>query len=377
MNAQVLHLGSDGRLTPADAQLAANVRSMFEMAKLEHGGMRALQQRMDAAYYDNQIANNPMNRERADRCDGIHVGERADAFGEANGLHIAKDLEYVHARALEEKTQPLNFFKFFRTGDGIPAGARTHTVRRFFTQGEAKFYAGAGSNVPTVSLTQAEEEFPVRHIVTSFETNVFEMMSSGYAGVQEEQRKVRGARKIMDRFLNTVGWNGDAAANYYGVLSYPYLAKKSAATPFDGTAASADDVLAELNAGANYAMEESGGTMMPNRCLTSIRVRNYLMQTQRSTASDKTIGQLFIEQNETINAIESARELRDVGGTGIDGILFYNDDKDSVCHETAGGVQMLPAQAHQFSSVRFMYMSSGGIVMRDAGNNLLLLVTAN
>lgn len=299
---------------------------------------------------------------------------RGDAFADVGGLHLPRDLEYLHAQVLEEKRPVPNAMKLFPTSQTIPPGARTHTVRRMMEDGEARWYRG-GKDVPSVGISQKEEQFPVKHIVTSIRTNHFELLSSNFAGLNEQGRKLRTARRIMESFLNDKLWNGDDDQNYKGVLNYPFLAKKVSAVAFDGTATAAD-VLAEMNAAANYPTENSFSVFAPNRCATSPRVRNFLMNTQHSLASDTTIGEFFTRVNAHISVIEEAWELKDAGGTGVDGILFWADDPDAIAHEAAQGLTILPAQSFGFDNITYMYMSTGGIVMRDAGNNILLLVTA-
>ena len=133
-------------------------------------------------------------------------------------------------------------------------------------------------------------------------------------------------------------------------------------------------ILGVLNDAANYPQEVSGSTFAPNRAVTSERVRNFLMNTRLGTVNDTTIGEFFTKNNEHINAIESAHELKDFGGTDVDAILFYNDDVDGISNELVQGITPMPAQIFGFESITYIYMSHGGLIMRDSGNNILLLV---
>jgi len=334
-------------------------------------------QARNAAVFDRELERSPDLARKIAESGGIRVDDqRADAFSTAGGAVLARDLDYIHRKVLEEKAKPLNAFRMFRTGAGIPLGARTHTVRRFLDNGEAGWYRGSSDQNKQAGYAQKEQTFPVRYVVTSVRTSVFQMMSARMAGINELERKMRSARRAMDQFLNDKLWNGDTAQDYYGVLTYPWLAKKVEAVAFDGSASNAN-VLAALNSASNYAQEQSGGVFGPNRMVTSIRVRNYLMQTEYSTASDKSIGQKFLDYHPEISRIETAYEMKGIGSSAaVDGILFYNDDADSVVHETMGGLNVLPQQSFGYDNVTHLWMATGGIVMRDAGNNLLLLVTA-
>lgn len=315
-------------------------------------------------------ANGPTLRRLADR-----GGMRMDAFNDGGGLHLPRQLEHIHSRALEEAKPVPNGLSLFRISNEVPPGARTHTVRRFLEDGEVAVYRG-GTDVPRVGVSQVEEEFPVRHYVTSFATNHFEMLSSNFANTSEAERKMRSARRIMESFLNRMIWGigPNEEHGLFGVLNYPWLAKKIASVLFDGSAA-VDDVLTELQDAANFPAQQSKATFSPNRMVTSTRVRDYLMNTRLGSVNDTTIGEFFARNNEHINTIEGAWELRDIAGTGVDGILFYNDSEDGITNEMVQGLTPLPIQHFGFEDITYLYASHGGIIMRDAGNNILLLVT--
>jgi hypothetical protein len=302
-------------------------------------------------------------------------GIRMDAF-EGGGVHLPRQLEHIHTRVLEEKHPVPNGLSMFRTGSSVPPGARTHTVRRFFDDGEVAVYRN-GSDIPRVGVAQAEEEFVVRHYVTSMETDHFELLSSNFANTSEEERKTRSARKVMELFLNRMTWGigPNDAHNIYGVINYPWLAKKVAAVPFIETTA-VNDILKELREAADFPEEESDSVFMPNRMATTSRVRNFLMQKRLGSVNDTTIGQFFIATNAHINAIEEAWELKGIAGDDVDGILFWNDSEDGVSNEIVQSMTALPMQSFGFRNITFWYMSHGGVIMRDVGGNLLLLVTA-
>lgn len=302
------------------------------------------------------------------------LGKRMDTLG-GNGLHLARDLEFIHTRVLEEKHPTPNGLTKFRTGSSVPIGTRTHTVRRMFQDGEAMVYRG-GTDVPRVGISQDEEEFQVRHYVTSSRTNHFELLSSNFANTSEEERKTRAARKVMELFLNRMIWGigPNEAHGIHGIINYPWLAKKVSQVLFDGTA-DVDVVLGVLQDAEEFPEEESDDVFAPNRCLTTPRVRNYLMNTRLGSVNDTTIGGFFIENSENINAIEKVWELKNIGGEGVDGILFYNDSEDGIMNEMVQSMTPLPQQSFGFDNITYWYMSHGGIIMRDVGGNILLLVT--
>jgi len=360
---QVLLIEGDGR-TARPFEHGPAFMGQLAIAREHFPSYQEFLKRRDAQVAAAQAAVLPQGSKRRDALTGV-------------GLHQARQLEYVHQRVLEEKHPTPNGLSMFRISTEVPIGARTHTVRRYLDDGEVAVFRGSAQDVPRVGVSQVEEQFPVRYYVTSIRTNLFESLSSDYAGTGELERKMRTARRLMEAFANRMTWGigPNQNAGLYGVLNYPWLAKKVSGVLFDGTA-SVDDVLAELQNAANYPTQASKSTFAPNRCATSTRVRDYLMNTRLGSVNDTTIGEFFTRNNAHIDAIEEAWELEGIAGADVDGILFYNDSQDGVSNEIPQGMTPLPAQTFGFDSITYLWMAHGGVIMRDVGGNLLLLVTA-
>lgn len=298
---------------------------------------------------------------------------RADSFSASAGLAMARQLEHIYSEVLRESYPAQNAFALFPMDTSVPPGAKTHTVRRIYQDGEAGFYEG-GEEVPRVGISQQEETFAVKHIVTSFNYSLFEQLSTAFANIALVAELLRTARDIIMEFANRVFWYGDTSVKLYGILNYPWLPVKVVSTPFDGSA-DADDVLGEINAVANFPKEESKATMSPNTFVTSPRARNYLMTTPRGATTDTTIGEFWLRTNGLgITKIEEAWELQGAGPGGTDGMLFYRRDRLGVCLVVPQGFTTLPVQSLGFEDTTFAYMSVGGAIMRDVGNNILAWV---
>lgn len=296
---------------------------------------------------------------------------RFDAFSASAGLHMARQLEHIYSEVLREPFPVQNAMTLFPMDTSVPPGAKTHTVRRVYQDGEVAVYRGGTTPIPRVGVSQQERTFPIRHYVTSFVYSLFEQLSSAFANTGLVAELLRTARDLMQEFLNQKTWYGDEVNGIYGVLNYPWLSKKVVATPFDGSA-DPDDVIAELNALVNYPKRVSKATLKPDTLVTSIRVRDYLMNTRMGTVSDTTIGEYWLRTNsQGIKSIEEAWELEGVGPGGTDGMLAYRKDRLGVVNVVPQSFTTLPVQSLGFEDTTFAYMSHGGILMRDVGNNIL------
>lgn len=367
MTTPFIYIPEDGgRPRPLDSEVAARITGFLGGAEAS-GAMASPQAyaehvtRMDSAFIEESIRRNQV---------------RTDAAPAGAAGSMARQLEYVYREVLTEPQAPTNLLSQFQVDNTVPVGARTHTVRRYLTEGEAKVWRGTDGDVPVVDYSQDEESFPVRFIVTSYKTNMFEAQSASYANIPAERLKMMAARQVIEQRMNRLGWYGSAPHGLYGITNYPFQAIAVLATAFDGTA-SPTDVLAALNTIANYAEQQSSTTFRSNRMCVSTRVHNFLFQTRLGSVSDITIGDFFLKsQQGRISAIDSCWELQGTGPGSTDGILAYEDSALGVSVVIPQGITWLPLQVAGFSSIRYVYASFGGIVERNCGSNYLAWVDA-
>jgi len=348
---------------------AADVLAVFNAAAAAYGRWdeKLGRVRLDADGFDKY-------RRRADAATvrRLTADKRADALtGQAGGF--PRDFEHIYNEVLTEERRPLNLQSLVAMDGRVPLGARTHTVRRRLGTGDTAVYRG-GVEIPVVRGAHVEESFRVIHLVTSVVTDWFEMLSDSFAGRNSFADDTRDAVRFLEERANEIGFNGDAPSKVPGLLNFPHLAKAVAGVSFTATAIAADPAgtRAELNRLANFAMENSGGKFRPNRFATSIRIRNALMQTQNSTASDRSVGAVWLDGQPDINSIEAAHELRGIGPNGEDGLLFYDDQIQSTAFVLIQPPTPLPAHAISALQNQTVYvMTIGGVIMRNVGNNLL------
>ena len=307
--------------------------------------------------------------------------ERNDAANATQGLHFARDLEHVYAEVLLEPRPVQNAMRLFPIDTTVPRGAKFHTIRRTYGDGEAKVYRGRGERIPRVGISAKEETFNVRHYVTSWICDIFEIASSGFANVDKQAELLRVARDIMDDFLNWQTWYGDDENGLPGVLNYPWIRKKVVATPFvEGS--DPNDVIRELHRLVDFPYLSQRQSFKPTVIVFSPRVHSYLKQTRIGPDTDKTILAQFMDTNAHIERVEEAHELQNdpddpIPGVppGQDVILAYRPDRLGISNVIPQPFTTLPMQEMGFELTTYAYMSHGGVIMREVGNNIIGFVT--
>jgi len=336
-----------------------------------------LQERNDAVNQPAVYAHPALVEHYKQRCDSMPArdGKRYNAD---DGFALARQLEFVRARVLETVYPGFNMLRLIPADTSVPVGARTHTIRRYTEKGVVQIYRG-GNSYGRISLRQTEEIFPVRHFVTSCDIDLFEQMSSDFASLGVVEKAMKAANQLMQDKRNKLILAGDEASGLKGVLNYPYLRKAVSTVAYDGTA-SADTVIADMNRWVNFPSNANMAMFAPNRCVTSPRVRAYLMSNPRSTTTDTTIGGFWLANNGFINSIDQAHEMQApdaAPSASYDAMLFYRDDGDSINHVQIGAaINMLPIQRDGFVDRMIFWGTTGGVTAPNVGNCILVWVLA-
>lgn len=303
----------------------------------------------------------------------LSPARRNDSQNANLGFNLARDLEYTFGQVTEERYAPHNAFRLFRVNSEIPAGAKYATIRRKYQQGTAQVFGG-GEVEANVKVTQDEETFHVRHYVTGFEYDLFEAQSSQYAGTGHTASHMRAAREVLMEFANWKIWLGDPQNKIYGVANYPWLQKAVSALTYDSTSAP-DQIIKDLNKWAKASYLRTKTVYKPNRVAVSPWIREYLMETPRSTTTDTTIGEFWCNTNSRgIKSIDEAWELDELAPEGYGAMLFWNDSAMGLENMMVNPFSIIPLQLTGFAYKQYGYMSHAGIKMVEVAGNVLVFV---
>lgn len=309
--------------------------------------------------------------------DLLDLAQRADALP-SGAPGFPRDFEFIRQQMLEEKRQPLTALAFFPIDSSVPLGAKTHTTRRWLGAGEAQIYRG-GTELPRATVSQAEETFGTAHVVCAVGQNFFDMLATDFAGFGLYQKELRLAIRLVEERVNRIHWFGDVGSQLYGVLNYPSLAKLVVSTAFTSSS-TPEAIVAALRDFANTPMVQSGGTFGATDLLVSPKIGSYLSTPMTSFAS-LTILEVFLRGqaqigNAGIRSVNIAPELAGVGPSGIDAMLAYRRDLDTVGNVLIQPPTALPVvQTSPLDSITLVYASTGGVTMADVGNAVLGYVT--
>lgn len=314
-------------------------------------------------------------RQDAERRDAIIqqgvIVARMDAANPDLGA-FALALTHREREILDEPVPPLNSEKMFQVYP-VPAGNIEYTTPYRQRSGEAAVYQ-YGTAIPMVNVSGFENKAPVVNLVCGYSRSYFQELAASVSqanigmAVATTGDLMRAARTILNLKANAIAWSGLPDHGVPGILTYPSLDKRTLSVAI-ATTSTPTDIADEIIALGNYAISVSSQVYQPNRMVTSPRLARFLKRTLITATQPMTIGE-FIEKALGMK-IEEAWELKNAGGTGIDGYLFYNDARDSTAIVKASGLVMHQPYTIGLETVQPLSMSVGGARMALPGSNTL------
>lgn len=338
--------------------------------------------RCDAASLSTMVANNPgwkPDRELLERRDAWR--QRNDAAFQAGPAAFARDFDFIHQEILEEARPQLNAMRLFPDDASVPLGWPRHVVRRSVVSGRARWHH-MGDSFPIAKAGYLEETFNTGFVVCAVQQSYFEGLTLGVSGLQTYRIEADGCLRALDEFLNEVAWYGDKAKNIYGVLTYPGMATMTLGTALVA-ASTGPTIVNALHTALSYPITRSNGVFRPNVIVTSPEVDRFLsMQAFDSSGGIVSVKEYLMKglpgvRWEVAHEVSAAEmTAHGVGNpAGYHGILAYYDDRRSVAHVLPQTPTFLPIwRSSPIDELHVAFASTGGIVQRDLGNQILIFV---
>lgn len=283
-----------------------------------------------------------------------------------DAIFFKRQLEAVKAQTYDEKLADLKYAQFLPVNADTPAGATEITWRSFHGYGLAKIIADYAKDFPRTDIGGVEHTVKVKDIGVSYAYSMREIQRAALAGLALEQRRASFARRAVEEKLNTIAWNGDAAANIQGFLNYPGASTYT--VPATGTGSSrlwstktAAQMLTDLFGIVNTVVEGTYGKEMPNQILLPLSKLNLIKQTRVGDYSDMTVYQFFT-QNMPGVSIDWLRELEGAGVGSTDLFVAYVKDSNHVTFEVPNAFEQLEEEKEAMEYKVPCWASCAGVI---------------
>lgn len=257
---------------------------------------------------------------------------------------MARALEYAVTQGLYLITSYTVWRSVFPLDTDMPSGADTKIYTIWESSGMAEWYRGGGKH-PNVAIGQRRVSIPFHAITEAFTIDYLEMLGSAYAGVSTEAEKAKACYEALDRKVEKIVFEGDAAMDRPGLVDHPNITSGNMPT---GTwsGATAAQIIADCKYGINQIVtqctdDEDFQAMkvdimlspLNHRRVTSIEANSYTNETIERVLqkSDGKFGKF----------INSPKHGSLDSGTNITFGVF--DDKATICVSLSMDRERIPA----------------------------------
>ena len=285
---------------------------------------------------------------------------------------FARELEWVKSRSYDIEFPEMKAFKLIPISTEAGEGANSITYAQFEEVGMARIIESYANDLPRADIRGKEYTQLVRSIGVSYGYSVQEVRAAVMVGRSLTQRQANAARRANDQLVNKFAWFGN---NLYNMLGMTNNANVPSATVLNnGIGATTqwvnktpDQILGDMNTLANGINALTKGVEMPNTLILPVAQYTLIASTPRSTTSDTTILEYFIQNNPFITTVDWVPELAGagpvVGPAATDIMIAYDRSPDKLTMEIPMPFTQYPPQERGLEFVVPCESRYGGIII--------------
>lgn len=238
-----------------------------------------------------------------------------------DALFMQRQLEFIEAQSYDTLYPDLEARDAFGVDTSGGPGIQTLTYRSYNHVGSAKVINARATDLPKPNISGREYSIPVKSVGCSYDYDIDEIAAANTTGIALEARKAMAATRGYEQYVNSAAWYGDADNGFIGFFDHPGITKATVAATAGGAATEwakkkPDEVIADLTTAVSAMYASTNKILRPSEIWLSVEREQFLFNTPRSTQSDMSIGNWFLQNNQFITKREQIKGLNAVKGMG-------------------------------------------------------------
>ena len=285
---------------------------------------------------------------------------------------FARELEYIKSKSYDIEFPEMKSFKHIPISTEAGEGAVSITYAQFEETGLARIIESYANDLPRADIKGKEFTTPVKGVGVSYGYTVQEIRAAIMVGRSLTQRQANAARRANDQKINRLAWFGDDTYRILGLLNNTNIPANF--VPADGTGGTTqwvnktpDQILRDLNQVTNSIVALTKGVEMPNTVLLPVEQYTLIASTPRSSVSDTTILEYFIQNNPFITTVDWVPELAGAGPVvddkATDVFIVYDKNPDKLTMEIPMPFTQYPPQERGLEFVVPCESRYGGVIV--------------
>jgi hypothetical protein len=287
---------------------------------------------------------------------------------------FARELEYIKSKSYDIEFPEMKAFKHLPISTEAGEGAQSITYAQFEETGMARIIESYANDLPRADIRGKEFTSPVKGIGVSYGYSTQEIRAAIYVGRSLTQRQANAARRANDQKVNRLAWFGDDTYRILGLINNTNI--PASFVPADGTGASTlwstktpDQILRDMNQVVNSINVTTLGVEVPNTLLLPLEQYTLIASTPRSSVSDTTILEYFLQNNPFITTVDWVPELAGAGPIPMGGsdpsniMIAYDKNPDKLTMEIPMPFTQYPPQERGLEFVVPCESRYGGVIV--------------
>lgn len=217
--------------------------------------------------------------------DGIVQGRDAQ---EAMAF-LVRQLAFTENQVFERKYQPMQYEQFLPLDFSAGEWADTIRYEIYDFVGQGKRTSGKGRDINKVDVGFADKSFQVVYGNIGYDYSQEELRRTAYLRRALPERKLAAAVEGYKRHMNQVGLYGESESNLSGLFNNALVPQGSAPTGNWSGAATADQILTDINTLINNIWTNTAYNDMPTTIVMAPAALAKIASTPRATTTDTTI----------------------------------------------------------------------------------------
>jgi len=254
-------------------------------------------------------------------------------------MFFARELEYIKARSYDVQFPKLKALTgLLPISSEAGAGAEAITFTQYEPTGLARIISSYADDLPRADIRGKQFTSLVKSLGVSYGYSMQEIRAAMFANKSLQQRVANAAKLAHDQKINKLAWFGDANFDIQGFLYAPNV--PAAPVENDGVGNTTewvnktpDQILRDMNALANGIVSLTNGVESPDTLILPIAQYTLIASTPRSSTSDTTILEYFLQNNPFITNVDWVYELTGAGPSGEDIMVAYHNNPDKLTLE--------------------------------------------
>lgn len=167
-------------------------------------------------------------------------------------------------------------------------------------------------------------------IAASYAYTVQETRAARRQGFGLQEQRVNAVRRSYEEKVNEMALFGDSNIGIEGFLNNTNVDKLNVTQTWISTTATPDEQLKVLNTAVTQMVKGTNMVEMPDTILMAFEDFRALSTTPRSSTSDTTVLEYFLQNDPYITQIIPLNELDDFGGANKNRMVFYKRDPEKL-----------------------------------------------